>query len=283
MKRIFYSLVIMFCVMTITVSSCKKETPDPDSQDLTSVEESAIASEIVSDTFTDISSLSSENDGIISSSGGFQTLDAPDIISNSCGEVSISPLNGSWPKTLTIDFGSGCTVENLTRKGKIIAVFTDRFKNTGAKITVTFENFQVNDHKIEGTKTITNNGRNAAGNYNYTIKISHSKIRSTDKMISFSSEHNIEWVEGSGTRTPADDIFSITGAASGTNSRGKEFTLTIVKPLIKKISCRFLVAGSADIKSGTHPTRTIDYGTGVCDNKAQITVSGVTNEITLRK
>ena len=283
MKRIFYALVIMFCIISTVLSYCKKESQDTDSQDLTSVEESAIASEIISDTFTDMSSLSSANDGLFSSVSGFQIMDAPDLISNSCGEVSLSPLNNTWPKTLTVDFGDGCTFENVTRKGKIMAVFTDRFKNPGAKITVTFENFQVNDHKMSGTKIITNNGKNAAGNFNYSIKVSQSKLSSADKVISFSSENNIEWVEGSGTRTPGDDVFSITGSASGTNSKGTEFSVSIVKPLIKKVSCRFLVAGSTDIKSGTRPTRTLDYGSGDCDNKASVTVSGVTKEITLRK
>lgn len=284
MKRIIYSWVIMLCVITFCFSSCKKESLVIDNEDLASVEESAIANEIISDTFTDMSSLSSENDGIFGTAeNGFQIMDSPELISNSCGEVSISPLNATWPKTLTINFGDGCTFENITRKGKIVAVFSDRFKNPGAKITVSFENFQVNDHKIEGTKTITNNGINAAGNFNYTIKISQSKIRSADKVISFSAENTIEWIEGAATRTPGDDVFSITGAANGTNSGGKEFSLSIVKPLIKKVACRFLVAGSADIKSGTYPTRTIDYGSGDCDNKATITVSGATKEISLRK
>jgi hypothetical protein len=284
MKRIFYSLVVMLGIISITISSCKKESQVTDDQDLTSVEESAIAGENLSDLFTDMSSLSSENDGLFSTSGSdFQIKDVADAMSNSCGEVSISPLTNTWPKTMTIDFGDGCTEENMTRKGKIIAVFTDRFKNTGAKVTVTFENFQVNEHKIEGTKIIRNNGKNAAGNFNYTIEVSKSKISSSDKAISFSSVNNIEWVEGSATRTPADDIFSITGTASGTNSKGNEFSLSIVKPLIKKVSCRFIVAGSADIKTGTRPTRTIDYGSGDCDNKASVSVENVTREITLRK
>lgn len=283
MKRIFYSLVVMLGIISISISSCKKDSPVTDEQDLTSVEESAIAGENIADLFTDMSSLASENDGLFSASGSdFQIKDVADAISNSCGEVSISPLTNTWPKTLTIDFGDGCTVGDLTRKGKIIAVFTDRFKNTGAQVTVTFENFQVNDHKIEGTKIIRNNGKNAAGNFNYTIEVSKSKISSFDRVINFSSVNNIEWVEGSATRTPADDIFSITGSATGTNSKGNEYALSIVKPLIKKVSCRFIVAGSADIKTGTR-TRTIDYGSGDCDNKASVSVEGVTREITLRK
>lgn len=284
MKRFLYSLVTMLGVISISISSCKKEEPVNDVQDLTSVEESAMAGETFFDAFADLSSLAAENDGLFSvAENGFQIKDAPPAVSNACGEVSISPLNNTWPKTLTLDFGDGCTVENVFRKGKIRAIFSDRFKNTGAKITVSFDNFQVNDHKIEGTKTITNNGKNAAGNLNFTVEVSKSKISSSDKVISFSSVNHIEWVVGAETRIPGDDVFSITGSANGKNSKGKEFAITIVKPLIKKVACRFIVAGSTDIKSGSHQTRTLDYGSGDCDNKASVTVEGETKEITLRK
>lgn len=282
MRRIKILLLTVCCLLTI--ASCKKDSQQADNQDLVSVEESAIANENISDTFSDLNSLSVESDGLFGVSGsGFQIMDVPDAISDACGQVSISPMTNTWPKTLTIDFGAGCTVENITRKGKIIAVFSDRFQNPGAKVSVSFENFFINDHHIEGTKTITNNGKNASGHFNYTIEVSKSKISTTNQAMSFSSVNNIEWMEGSATRAIADDVFSITGSASGTNSKGIEYTLAIVKPLIKKVACRFIVAGSADITSGTRPKQTLDYGAGDCDNKATLTVSGISKEITLRK
>lgn len=210
-------------------------------------------------------------------------MDAPAATSNSCFTLTISPKDNTWPKTLTLDFGTGCTIDNITRKGKIIAVFADRFKNPGAKVTVNFENFQVNDHKIEGTSIISNNGKNASGNFNYTVEVSNAKISTTDKIFSFSSVNNIELIEGSASSTPFDDVFSITGSANGTSSKGKDFAVSIVKPLIKKMACGFIVAGSADITSGASPTQTLDYGSGDCDEKATVTVSGITKEIALRK
>ena len=283
MKRLFYYLVVM-SIISISISSCKKENSDPEAQNSTAVDESVVISGIISDSFTDLISLSAENEALFSVSGSdFQIQDVPASTKTSCGEISLSPLNSTWPKTLTVDFGAGCTVDNVTRKGKIKAVFSDHFKNTGAKITVTFENFQVNDHKIEGTKIITNNGKNAAGRFNFNVEVSDAKITSSGKVISFSSENNIEWIEGAGTRTASDDWFSITGSANGTASNGQDVAITIVKPLIVKAGCRFIVAGSADIKAGSHPTSTLDYGQGECDNKATVTVSGETKEITLHK
>ena len=49
------------------------------------------------------------------------------------------------------------------------------------------------------------------------------------------------------------------------------------------MACHFIVAGSADIKSVNHATKTLEYGSDNCDNKATITVKGVTKEIKRRK
>ena len=284
MKKTLYSLLIILGIAAISISSCKKDSQTSDNQDLTSVEESAVASETFTDAFADLSSLSAESDVLFSTSeSGFQTMSAPAALSTSCAVITISPQGNVWPKTITMDFGTGCTYENVTRKGKIIAVFTDRFKNAGAKITVTFDNFYVYDHKIEGTKIITNNGKNARGYYNYTVEVSKSKISTAGKTVSFSSLNTIEWKAGSETRTPGDDVFSVTGSSKGTNSKGKDFSINIVKPLIKEVACHFIVSGSTDIKSDNHATKTLDYGSGNCDNKATITVEGVDKEITLRK
>ena len=89
---------VMVAIFSITLSSCKKESQDTEMQDLTSVEESAVASETYFDTFADISSLSTENDGLFSTSGSaFQIMDASSAISTSCAIISISPQNGTWP------------------------------------------------------------------------------------------------------------------------------------------------------------------------------------------
>ncbi|MBC7746035.1 MAG: hypothetical protein H7096_13140 [Flavobacterium sp.] len=284
MKKTLYLLAILITMISITMSSCKKDSKENDAQDLTSVEESTIASETYFETFTDLSTLSAENDGLFGVSGsGFEIKNVAAAIGNSCAIIGISPQNNTWPKTLTVDFGDGCTYENVTRKGKVIAVFTDRFKNPQAKITVTFDNFYVNNHKIEGTKVITNKGKNEAGNYNFTVEVSKLKISTTGKAFSLSSLNNIEWKEGSETRTPGDDVFSITGTAEGTNSKGKAFSITIVKPLIKKVACKFIVAGSSAITSDSGTTYTLDFGSGQCDDKATVTVAGETKEITLHK
>lgn len=282
MKKTFYSTLILFGMAALSFQACKKESPDSDSQAMTSVEESAQAEDDFTDSFSEISNLSAESSLLLSADGNTFSTSAEAAFSNSCISVNISPSGPAWPKTVTLDFGSGCSADNVTRKGKIVAVFTDRFKNTGAKVTISYDGYYVNNRKIEGSKTITNNGKNAAGNYNFGVALSES-FTGSKGIFTRTASRNIEWVEGSETYSPSDDVFSITGTASGSNSAGKSFSSTITKALIKKAACRFIVAGTIEFKAGSSATHILDFGNGDCDANATVTVNGESKPILLHK
>ncbi len=284
MKKVIYPGFIMLSIVALTFFACKKDNANTDDADITSVEENAQADEVFSDTFTDVSTVETEYPDLFNAAGEtkIQSDNSNPSISTTCATITVAPEGNVWPKAVTFYFGeNGCTGNNsnVTRKGKIIAVFTKSFKEAGSVITITFENYFVNDHKIEGTKTITNNGINAAGHPEFTINVSKSKISSTTRTFSWNSNRTIEWIKG----TNMDDSFSITGSANGANSKGKEFTVSITKPLIKKTGCRFIVAGILEIKPADRLARVLDYGNGNCDDKAIVTVNGFSKEITLRK
>lgn len=270
---------LFLLLISLMIVSCEKETTKSNTPDST-VEESAFAAEISTNIFLELNGFLSESRDLFNySKDAFHVMDAGASIS-SCINVNITPLDNSWPKTMTIDFGEGCTTGNITRKGKMIAVFYDRFQNTGAHMTLSFENFQVGDHKIEGTQIITNNGLNAAGLLNFTFETPSLKIISPEKTIYFSSLNHIEWIEGSGTLAPADDVFSIGGTASGVNSAGQEFSTGILTSLIRRVACSYIVSGSTLIKSG-ESEMTIDYGSGDCDDKALVSKAGEVRQIVL--
>ena len=63
---------------------------------------------------------------------------------------------------------------------------------------------------------------------------------------------------------------------------GTERTVTVVKPLKRKMACRFLVSGSVEIQKN-EKTITLDYGDGTCDDLATITNGDLTREIHLIK
>ena len=213
----------------------------------------------------------------------------------SCATVTLSPdlPDTTFPKTLTVDFGStNCTGnDGVERRGKIVAVFTGKYRDAGTVITVTPTNYYVNDYKVEGTKTITNNGRNSAGNINFDIDVDGKVTTPTNDEITWESNRNREWIEGEGTTFLTDglsgifdDVYSITGTGGGINRNGRAYTLTVTKPLIFQVGCRWLKEGTIELEPEDLKKRVIDFGdrNETCNNDATVTIDKKTYNIKMR-
>ena len=278
MKSLYLKGSIMLGIVALSFTACKKEIKD-DTAVVFSTEENAQAGETFSDSFIDISSFSTENDVLFSSTNN-STLPSTD----GNPEISVTTTAGAdWPKIVTFDYKTGITKNGVTKKGKIQAVYSNRFLLKRSIITVSFIDYYVNSHKIEGTKIITNNGLNAPGNFTFSVVVSKSKITSPTASFSYDATHTIEWTAGVGTSRRLDDEFSITGSSSGTSSKGFTFTTNILKPLIKKVAWTYIVAGKVQIIAGDLE-RVLDYGNGALDARATYTyIGGPVVEIFLRK
>jgi hypothetical protein len=89
-------------------------------------------------------------------------------------------------------------------------------------------------------------------------------------------------VEGNGTPLfPIDDVYQFTGGKRGENANGKKWTANIVKPLVKAFTCQWISAGAIEIRVND-TVGVLDFGNGVCDNSAMVTVNGVSRVIFLR-
>lgn len=194
--------------------------------------------------------------------------------------------------TITIDFGTtACECKDYRfRKGKIIITRKGKFYTAGSYRTVTFQDYSVGKsdstmHKIEGTHTVTYNGKNANQHYNWTVKAENMKITgSQGKSHSWNSTRTREWIKGDTTLLHwKDDVFSITGSTNGTNAKGTTYSALITKALVRDMSCtkqfRF-VSGTVEVTRGDKKG-TIDYGDGTCDGKVTVTVNGKTSTITM--
>ncbi len=211
-----------------------------------------------------------------------------------CATVTVSPAwpDTTFPKSVTIDFGTiNCTgTDGKLRRGKIEYTISDRYRNTGCVITATTDDYYVNDYKVDGNKTVTNNGRNSNDNLSYTIEVTNAKVTTPEgDEIIWESTRTREWTEGESTTYwtdgvggITDDVYSITGNASGVNRDGLNFTVTITEALIVKIGCRWITKGVLEIVPEDLKTRTVDYGDGNCDNEATVTIGNKTYNIILR-
>ncbi len=287
----------------ILINGCKKETsdslsPQEEVQAATYSSESETESEVTfNDVFDNVMGVNSELGtggvgifGRVSSQNG--RISIVDSVPT-CVTVSIVPQSlGVFPKTVTLDFGTGCFSHGHLRSGKIRTVYTGRLIEPGSSATTTFDNYKIDSVLVEGTHKITNSTGSTAGSNQRQFK-----IEVTDAKLTKPNGAYFQWnavrtntqIEGNGTVTPADDIFKVTGIANGKVKRENVIYLwnsEITKPLVKKFVCHWISEGTIKVTrqglASTSPyVAILDYGTGTCDNQAKLTINGVSQQITL--
>ena len=274
--KIYIGILVTILGFTL-LQSCETENGDrvTTEEALRAIDENAQASALFKDAFNEANDAAVYADDSLNGTierGQFSSDDEP--------AITITPFDlETWPKTIVVDYGT----ENMTcadmrdRRGKINIVATDFYRNTGCTLTVTFDEYYQDDHKAEGTKTIVNQGENEEGNLVYDVMVENGTI-TTPENISFGFEQNTtrEWAEGEGTVNPWDDVYYITGSQDGLSSDSVNYTLTIDddNPLNVLIGCRWIRAGILNIDIEDIPTISLDYGEGVCDNAATVTIYG---------
>jgi hypothetical protein len=190
-----------------------------------------------------------------------------------CATITVTPNDGTYPKTITIDFGDSCVgADGKLRSGKIIINLTAPLRKPGSVLTVSLENFYINHIHIEGTKTISNLSENGATKF--SVQVTGGKVTFPGgRGYSYESSKTKVQVEGMDTKTCRDDVFQITGSATIEHNNGVKVKFEIVDPLIKKVACPWLSDGTLKISINDRVLK-IDYGfphNGDCDNKALLT------------
>ncbi len=279
-KRLWVILTGALLAGMLVVSCEKTDVPD-----VSDIEDDALVENIFDDIFATVSDAEVRVDDLIFSSPGLKSAQV-----DSCPLITVDkPDTENWPKTITVDFGDGCEGFNdRVRTGKIIIVITGRYRMEGASKTVTLENYTINGISVEGTKTITNEGRNDGGNLVFSVSLTGGKLTLPDgKVATREVTRSREWVSGEATWNPWDDVYFITGTVTGVNFNGLEYTRTIITPLESDMACRFIKSGTIQFEATGKPVRVLDYAygdpEGGCDNQALVTRDdGESRVITLR-
>lgn len=188
---------------------------------------------------------------------------------------------------ITIDFREqGCADgKGNTRKGKINVEYKGRRFAAGSTVTTTFDNYRINEVKIEGTRTVTNSTSSTDAAPQFTIKVADGKATFPDgKVATRNAERTRTWIR---TSNPLNDSWEVTGNASGTNRNGKTYSMAITKKLVYKRECAIngrifmAVEGTKELTVDGKKI-VIDYGAGECDRLVTITINGVTQEVLVR-
>jgi hypothetical protein len=232
-------LFIIMAIVSIIISSCKKKDETENvSYSIEAAEDNSLSSTLFSDVTKQVEDVHLNQDGANKS-----------YLDSSCAVITIthgdSASNFLWKAD--IDFGSnGCEYNGRTRRGIIHFTTTGAYRDSGTVIHVSLENYYVDDYHIEGTKTITNMGRNADGNIYYKIEVANASITAPDGSVrTWEATRFRTWVAGENTVLNwLDDEYDITGSSSGVTRSGKTYSINITEALRVKILCKWIQDGN---------------------------------------
>lgn len=277
MKKSLLFHLSLVLIISLFLNSCKK---DDSTNDSTAVTDESIAE---GESFRVVEAVN-----ITASDYEIHAPQGTDSILPSCAVITVD--TNSVERKIIIDFGSApCQCANWDgryRQGQIIATWNGAYRDSGTIITVITQDYYQgllpsSMNKFEFVKTVTNLGTNANGNLHYDVNVTEGEVTYySGETFTWISHRDREWIMGSDTWLWLDDVYSITGDASGTDRNGNPYSVQITEPLIFELLCPWVTQGVLVINS-TFPECTIDFGDGSCDNKAELTINGVTSAITL--
>jgi hypothetical protein len=283
-KQNFLSLLVIAAGFTFFGTSCT-----------TTTESNAATDAALTTTATDEAQAASLSDVVINvADANINTLAAngysipqavKGIFDSSVMTITIDkPDSTNFPKIITIDYGTTGYIDsrNDTLKGKIFVTISGKLWKSGSTKTIRTVDFYVNDNNIKGVKVITDNGLNAAKDPSMTEDVSDTIIRVDKSTIIRNSTRTRVRIDDNGTpKIFWDDKFSITGSTTGINAKGVAYTVEITNPLIIYNNYKFFVQGTISTTTQSR-TAILDYGDGTKDNKATLTINGVTKNIKLK-
>lgn len=199
-----------------------------------------------------------------------------------CAEIIFDGAKESG--RLVINFGDGCEgPDGKVRKGIIVVEYEGHWLVRYSKVYTVFEDFYVDNVKIEGTRIMTNVSVDLKALV-FSVEIREGKIIWPDgTFLTRQSERTHTLTFGDSI----DDFeLKVEGRASGKTRLGVEYTSQTVEPLVFKSSCKansiyLPVSGVKTITIPEKPVITINYGEGDCDNKFMISIGKSSKEVTI--
>jgi hypothetical protein len=267
--KIYYQFILAFAVINLSTSCSKTDSTAADTVNNEEVAPSVNSRSLYQDSYNVMADIAASN-GLMGKN---------DNTASSCATITKSPNDSiTFPKSVTIDFGVGCTsASGLNRSGIINVSLTNKLHTTGSVATLTYTNFIVNGYALGGTYTIT-----CLGSNKYSAVVVNGTITKPDgSKTSFNSTDTLIQTTGiSTTANFADDTYSLTGKSTGNTASNIAFTEVVISPVIIAASCKYLTQGTTRINlNGKSLAYIIDFGAGACDSIYTVTYGRATKSL----
>lgn len=271
-KHIILPLLLPAVLTLLTINACKKDD-NPSTADQAAIDSSTKAlksQQLMSSSFGIALRGAQEADGLVNHSA-----------EERCSALTIFPADATtFPKTVTVDFGTGCTdSDGKFKTGKVI-VTLDKIWEANTQISIQYDNYTEDGNQLSGTFTLKNQSTANAGIFIVTavdikaadtqgFKIDYDGLQTFTQTAGHAS-----WWDWS------DDVYDITGSIQSVLTNGETVNWTINNGLTKANNC-FWISEGLGLLDINGLAVGVDYGNGSCDNKAVLTINGQTYDVTL--
>lgn len=262
--------LLFTALLLIVFAGCKKDAdPSPAADDATiaKAKQSLLSQQFILSSFH-IAQWGADNANGLAQNGELEER------SDTCGNVSVTPPDPFvFPKTITVDFGNGCTdADGKLKAGKVLMT-VEAFWEPNAKIIVAYDNYSENGVQVEGQFVFTNLSTPDAA----ILSIDAENIKLTDPngyTFAFSGNQTYTQIAGHPTWWYwQDDVYRVTGNLFSTLTNGESVNWLIQTPLEKATTCQYVGKGTGILDINGLEVL-VDYGNGACDNQGTLTVNG---------
>jgi hypothetical protein len=271
----------------LTFTSCSKDS-EPTTTEASVTSNDVAANQNMDDAIDDVSLIADDQYEVSEGSTTGRIVGTYYSILPDCATVSDAGSTTSI-RVLTITFGNpntpACKFRGRYLKGQIILTRTKG--TTFPKVmTVTFNNFYVNENKLEGTSTWKREMLESGGTLRpkTTFTMNGMKLTTTSGVHTRNGELIREMTAGFSTReNKFDDVYSTYGEFTTTHPNGSlNALIAAATPLVHKTACSlqtnpapYPVSGILKLSKNSHYA-TINYGAGECDHMAMLSIDGGT-------
>lgn len=266
------------CLSLVFLNSCKKKDNEVDTETQSVVDNSICEQEFMQiQPTTNNLAINTKGTGAKKVTANSSLLAACDTLVYLSGDTTYANLTNPPKWQFSFTSCSAANHDGVVRTGTITVTFLGKPKTAGSKAIIKLYNYKVNNNITYACDSIVVTTQAATANTKgFQVEIINGVCTGgTGWTIKYSSNKTITMNNNGTPLVFADDFTTVAGSSNGTNREGRNFSVTI-NDIVKPLNCKWITSGSLDLTPEGLSKRTVNYGTGNCDDDATYTVNGQT-------
>jgi hypothetical protein len=189
---------------------------------------------------------------------------------NCCASANLvsgdTALISNGPIVFELDFDNCMDKDGFVKDGMILCTVYNYSSVAGGNIRMSFDEFKIGNSTLKGSVAITRIGVNE-----YTVSTSNFSISVDGDKISYDAFLNYSIDLGAVFEKLNDNVLVVSDENVFVNRNGVSYDV-LNKQITRYMSCSYFSIGKVEIVNDKNTTQVLDFGTGGCENGANVTL-----------